>query len=104
MDFSKLNSIVNDVAKIMDKDNWRSKKINYLAKVKEDNPEVVKQFSSIFTVLSQSEFGPKEMERLRYMLVMAEKVKDNELQEHDASVAVGQRLVDEIVKPQIGKK
>ena len=34
---------------------------------------------------------------------MAEKVKNKDIQEHDASVAVGQRLVDDIVKPQLKK-
>ena len=29
------------------------------------------------------------------------KRKDNNMTEHDASVAVGQRLVDDIVKPQL---
>ena len=37
------------------------------------------------------------------MLNMAVKVDENKVPEHDASVAVGQRLVDEIVKPQISQ-
>lgn len=39
--------------------------------------------------------------RLKYMLEMSVKVKNNELTQHDADVAIGQRLVDDIVKPQI---
>ena len=41
------------------------------------------------------------IERLLYMLQMAERVENKEIAEHDASVAVGQRLVDDIVKPQL---
>ena len=35
------------------------------------------------------------------MLGLAQKVKNDELSEHDASVQVGQILVDQIVKPQL---
>ena len=38
------------------------------------------------------------------MVSMAAKVRNNEISEHDASVKVGQVLVDEIVKPQLEKK
>ena len=34
---------------------------------------------------------------------MAKRVEDKDIAEHDASVAVGQRLVDDIVKPQLNK-
>jgi hypothetical protein len=35
---------------------------------------------------------------------MSNKVKNNDISEHDASVAVGQVLVDKIVMPQIEKR
>ena len=41
--------------------------------------------------------------RLEYMINMAEKVENKEMKEHDASVAVGQVLVDDIVKPSLEK-
>ncbi len=44
-----------------------------------------------------------EFLRLKKMLFLANKVKEKEVSEHDASVAVGQILVDEIVKPQLNK-
>ena len=44
-----------------------------------------------------------EFLRLKKMLFLANKVKEKEVSEHDASVAVGQILVDEIVKPQLDK-
>ena len=39
--------------------------------------------------------------RLKYMLRIASKVQKGDMEEKDASVAVGQILVDEIVKPQL---
>jgi len=42
--------------------------------------------------------------RLKQMLLLANKVKKNEMTEHDASVEVGTILVDDIVKPQLNKK
>ena len=43
-------------------------------------------------------------DRLKKMLILANKVKTDQLSEHDASVQVGQILVDEVVKPQLNKK
>ena len=42
-----------------------------------------------------------EFNRLATMLGLAQNVKSNEVSEHDASVQVGQILVDQIVKPQL---
>jgi hypothetical protein len=44
-----------------------------------------------------------DRERLEFMIRLAAKVHSGEVEEKVASVAVGQRLVDEIVKPQIEK-
>ena len=44
------------------------------------------------------------MQRLKYMIDMARRVQKKDIAEHDASVAVGQRLVDDIVKPQLDNK
>ena len=45
--------------------------------------------------------GTMDIERLTYMINMVKNVKSNNISEHDASVQVGQRLVDEFVKPKI---
>jgi uncharacterized protein YpbB len=47
--------------------------------------------------------GGMDLERLTYMINMVKKVKTNEISDHDASVKVGERLVDEFVKPKINK-
>jgi hypothetical protein len=43
--------------------------------------------------------GTLEKRQFSYMLAMLEKIKNNELSQHDASVNVGQVLVDKYVKP-----
>tara|TARA_B110000967_G_C18823741_1_gene530187 strand:- start:1054 stop:1368 length:315 start_codon:yes stop_codon:yes gene_type:complete len=53
---------------------------------------------AIFNIATGKSYN---FERLSKMLKLAEKVKTNEVSEHDASVAVGQLLVDDIVKPQL---
>ena len=45
----------------------------------------------------------KDIRMLEFMISKVKKIKRNQITEHDASVEVGQRLVDEIVKPQIEK-
>lgn len=50
-------------------------------------------------VMSQS----YNYDRLKYMLEMAKRVERKEIKEHDASVAVGERLVNDVVKPQLKK-
>ncbi len=42
-----------------------------------------------------------DFNRLKYMLEMAKRVETKDIAEHDASVAVGERLVNEVVKPQL---
>ena len=44
-----------------------------------------------------------DMDRFNYMLGMASKIDNKELSNHDASVKVGERLVDEFVKPNLKK-
>ena len=50
-------------------------------------------------MIFDDKFNYEGLNRLKYMLVMADKVKNSNMSEHDASVAVGQRLVDEFVIP-----
>jgi hypothetical protein len=44
-----------------------------------------------------------DIERFNYMLNMAKKIDNKEMTNHDASVKVGERLVDEFVKPNLKK-
>ena len=103
MSLSNLIELVNTIETKMNSDNWIRDRKSYLDTIQEENKDLVKRYSSIFTVITKNDFGTKEMQRLKYMLNMAVKVDENKVAEHDASVAVGQRLVDEIVKPQISQ-
>lgn len=61
---------------------------------------IYENYQPIFRmVMSQS----YDYDRLKYMLEMAKKVERKEIKEHDASVAVGERLVNDVVKPQLKK-
>ena len=64
-------------------------------------PNVKENYPAIITILTGKEFNETYFDRLDFMLNMAEKVENKDMVEHDASVAVGQRLVDDIVKPQL---
>lgn len=60
-------------------------------------------YPSIINVIGNKQFNMDGVIRLEYMINMAEKVENKEMKEHDASVAVGQVLVDDIVKPSLEK-
>lgn len=59
------------------------------------------RYPSILNIIESSKFDINAVSRLEYMINMAEKVNRDEIKEHDASVAVGQVLVDDIVKPSL---
>uniref|UniRef100_A0A6C0IW77 Uncharacterized protein n=1 Tax=viral metagenome TaxID=1070528 RepID=A0A6C0IW77_9ZZZZ len=61
------------------------------------------KFPSILNIVESDKFDMDGVLRLEYMIGMAEKVNREEIKEHDASVAVGQVLVDDIVKPSLNK-
>lgn len=61
------------------------------------------KFPSILNIIESDKFDMEGVLRLEYMIGMAEKVNREEIPEHDASVAVGQVLVDDIVKPSLNK-
>ena len=57
-------------------------------------------FEPIFNICLSQNY---DFNRLKFMLQMAKRVQKSEITEHDASVQVGQILVDQIVKPQLDK-
>ena len=62
--------------------------------------DVCKKFTSMIPIICSNNY---DQERLEYMIRLSDKVRRGEVEEKVASVAVGQRLVDEIVKPQLDK-
>ena len=101
-DINKLNNLVLEIETMLTKENLEQNKKIILDTFKKDNPNLIKKYSGIFVILENST-NIESIERLKFMLNMAIKVKENDILEHDASVAVGQRLVDDIVKPQLNK-
>ena len=70
--------------------------------------EMKKEFNELFegmaSVFNISLSDSYDYNRLKYMFEMSNKVRNNDITEHDASVKVGQVLVDKIVKPQIERQ
>ena len=48
--------------------------------------------------------GGLEMDQFRYMIGMASKVNDEKISQHDASVEIGEKLVNQFVKPVLTTK
>jgi len=99
-----LNSIT-DIVKDMHSESslWHTDQEAYKQNIIKEHPEIYATYPAIFNVIFNPQFNNESMERLNYMISMARRVKQNDIPEHDASVAVGQRLVDDIVKPQLTK-
>ena len=69
--------------------------------VREEFRDFGMSYPAIFENIMQ---GTLDMKQFNYMINMAKKVKSNEKSQHDASVEVGQKLVDKYVKPVVKKK
>jgi hypothetical protein len=70
--------------------------LQFSSKLEKDYAKLYENFPSIFAKVMS---GTLEMERLQFMLKMIGEIKKNKVSKHEASVVVGQELVDNIVKP-----
>lgn len=61
-------------------------------------PEFSLNYPSIFYSTLE---GKMDLTTLEYMVTMAKQVQDKTKTQHDASVEVGQKLVDDFVKPSL---
>ena len=100
--FSKLiKKLRND---LKDSESFiNSDKNKYDAILKNDFKDLYDKYTSIFDLIRNNTISSIDIERLEFMFSMSQKVKDNKVTEHNASVEVGQRLVDDIVKPQLNE-
>ena len=80
---------------------YYTNKTEYTNYINSTFTNIKEKYPAIITILLGKEFNESYFDRLDFMLNMAEKVENKDMVEHDASVAVGQRLVDDIVKPQL---
>mgnify|MGYP001420836127 CR=1 FL=1 len=101
--------VLDDVKGMINKINlYNNKKLynnlnpnEFVEKLKRDYNKLEENFPSIFEkVLS----GTLEYDRLEFMLKMLGEVKTQKLSKHEASVVVGQELVNNIVKPSLEEK
>ena len=76
-------------------------KHDFTNQMKKEFNDLFEALSSVFNISLSDSY---DYNRLKYMFQMSNRVKNNDISEHDASVEVGQVLVDKIVKPQIEKR
>lgn len=70
--------------------------------IKERLPEFVRDYPHLFETVTGTEEYHKNS--LQTMLSMLDKMGEGDLSQHQASVIVGQRLVQTFVKPQLGQQ
>lgn len=61
-------------------------------------PEFKEKYEKMFEIACTRQL---ELDKLRFMLKQLEKMQNNELDQHQASVKVGQKLYDQYVEPKI---
>lgn len=105
-DILKVLGSVEQIYTIMKRPDslWNKNKEEFKEKVYKHCPKLYEKYPAILNIVFSDRFDDMGIERLRYMLNMASKVQQDDVKEHDASVEVGQRLVDDFVKPQLNKK
>jgi len=105
MSLLNLKNMVNELKLLYLDDNsvYYTNKEELQKNIEDKYSNEIKRYSSICNLLFKNNLSNDIFDRLEYMLNMAQKVENKDIVEHDASVAVGQRLVDDIVKPQLKK-
>lgn len=72
----------------------------FIKKMKKDYQKLHENFPTMFDKVMS---GTLEIERLAFMLKMIGEIGKKKVTRHEASVVVGQELVDKIVKPNLEK-
>mgnify|MGYP001468532887 CR=1 FL=1 len=94
-----MTDILKAVEKIIDyKKKFNGSTEEFTSKMKEEFPDLSNNQKAIFKMTCN---GEMEIPKLKYMLSMVNKINKKEISEYDASVKVGEKLVDEYVKPNI---
>lgn len=98
--------VIHDVKEIQNRIKlYDQKKIDrhlsneeFTNKLKNKYQKLQENFPSIF---EKTLLGTLELKRLEFMLKMIGDIKNKKVTKHEASVVVGQELVDNIVKPKL---
>jgi|SaaInlStandDraft_1057018.scaffolds.fasta_scaffold280210_1 hypothetical protein len=97
----KSDLILKEVESILEKNKSNTLPLTeYKEKLTKEHKDLSEAYPGIFDM---SMNNTMDLERLKFMLSMWDKVDNSEMTEHDASVEVGQRLVDDFVKPSLNK-
>ena len=97
----KSELILKEVKSILEKNKTNTlPETEYKDKLIKEHKDLYEAYPGIFDM---SLTNTMEIKRLKFMLSMWDKVDNSEMSEHDASVEVGQMLVDDFVKPSLTK-
>jgi len=72
----------------------------FVKEMENDHPIIKHNFNSIFI---QCVNGQMDLNVITYMINQAKNIQKNKVSNHDASVNVGQKLVDTFIKPNLEK-
>jgi hypothetical protein len=106
MDPEKIIKLVHNLREeyehfIMNDKHNKFKSLSELEEYVEQNSKysvITKNYKSMLKIIFSDKY---DKQRLEYMIRLASRVHKGEVEEKTASVAVGQVLVDQIVKPQL---
>lgn len=90
-----LSEVVEEIYKCTKFNDEKSKEEYYISKY----PYLSNTFPMIVKKACETNF---DYEKFKWMMDIQKKVKENKISQHNASVEVGERLVDEHVKPKLG--
>ena len=103
------NKILNTVKTIKSDFELLKKTENNIDNIKRSLGKKYPMISDNYPALFNLVFTPvnnwdDDLKNLSHMVGLASKVKSKKLTQHDASVKIGQTLVDKFVKPQLKKE
>ena len=99
--WKEVNELVAEKTKFQQKTSYKNlSKNQFEIKMKAQFNHLLENFPTIF---NKTLDGTMDMERLQYMLSMLNLVNTKEMTQHDASVAVGEKLANAYVKPVVDK-
>tara|TARA_B100001057_G_C22822222_1_gene939878 strand:+ start:811 stop:1173 length:363 start_codon:yes stop_codon:yes gene_type:complete len=94
-------SITNQINSISEYVQKNKRNVDFRKNVSEEFSEFEHRYPTLFRKLVEDDC---DRQQLNFMLSKLEQVRSGNQSQHDASVDVGQVLVDKFVKPELAKK
>tara|TARA_B100001094_G_C18006289_1_gene707793 strand:- start:75 stop:416 length:342 start_codon:yes stop_codon:yes gene_type:complete len=105
IDYKELTNLTDKLEEDIKNKNsdWYNNRKDYMIEINNKYSDQFNKVPAIFKIInnSDSNFDLAACTRLKFMLNQAYMVHNKDIAEYDASIAVGSKLVDEIVKPQL---